>query len=89
MNGVESAIQAPVKRAAKQNDDSFAHNSWFNDSLLNESQDLQCFSKWESKNTQKYSFDVLPRDQKILRIFTALSLYVILFEADLAMWTLR
>lgn len=31
----------------------------------------------------------MPRDQKIHRIFTALSLYVLLFEADLAMWTLR
>lgn len=55
INGVESAIQAPVKRTAKKHDDVPANNSLFNDSLLNESQDLQCFSKWELKHTQKYS----------------------------------
>lgn len=55
INGIESVIQAPVKRTAKNHDDTSANNSMFNDSLLNESQDLQCFSKWELKHTQKYS----------------------------------
>lgn len=55
INGVESVIEAPVKRTSKKSDDTFANNSMFNDSLLNDSHDLQCFSKWELKNAQKYS----------------------------------
>lgn len=55
INCAESAIQVPGKSKTTKRDDTFANNSMFNDSLLNESQDLQCFSKWESKHTQKYS----------------------------------
>lgn len=55
INCVESVIQAPAKSKTAKHDDTFANNSLFNDSLLNESHDLQCFSKWESKHTQKYS----------------------------------
>lgn len=55
MNGIENTIQAPAKRAVKNHDETSTNNSMFHDSLLNESQDLQCFAKWELKHTQKYS----------------------------------
>lgn len=37
----------------------------------------------------QFQFDKLERDDKIDRVFVTLSMFVQLFEADLALWTLK
>ncbi|XP_031633212.1 uncharacterized protein LOC116346993 [Contarinia nasturtii] len=81
IQGLENVIQAKSKVTVSALDDQFGDS--FNDSLVLN------FRQWESKHAHKFLFDNQKRDDKIERLFVVLALYVQLFEADLAMWTIK
>lgn len=55
----------------------------------NASAESDDFFAWEQKNKQQYLFEMLPRDDKLDRIFLVMHLLVKLMEGDLAIWIIR
>lgn len=55
----------------------------------NASAEFDEFYAWEQKNKQRYLFEMLPRDDKLDRIFQVLHLLVKMMEGDLAIWIIR
>lgn len=51
--------------------------------------EIEDYAAWEQKNTQRYLFEQLPRDDKLDRIFQVIHLLVKMMEGDLAIWIIR